>query len=320
MAVLEVVAAGVQAMFQDLGRSGFRALGVPGAGAMDRFALQAANLLLGNPPDAVCIEVLLGGLVLRAIAPCWVAICGADLDAQIDGEVLDVWTTTLVPAGAMLRFSGRLYGARAYLGIAGGFRVTSVLDSGSTYLPGGWGGYQGRALQPGDQLEAATEPVCEPVLRWFPPDQRPCYSNFPTLRCVAGPHDDAFDPGTRASFWAAAYTLNPASDRMGYRLDGTHVMPQAGGSLASLGVVPGCVQVPPHGQPILLMADAQTTGGYPVIATVISADLALAAQLLPGDAMRFRRVSVAEAHMAAQSQALYLAAIEDTDYIDGAPI
>lgn len=320
MPVLKVVAGGIQSTLQDLGRPGFRALGVPAGGAMDRFALQAANLLLGNPPGAACIEVLLGGLVLEATADCWIAVCGADLGAYSDGQSLDAWTTVRLQSGATLAFRGRRNGARAYIAIAGGFMVEPVLGSSSTYLPGGWGGHAGRALRSGDRLEAADHPRTQQISRWLPPERRPAYSAFPTLRCVAGPHQDAFDAAVFATFWDGAYTVSPASDRMGYRLGGPRIVPEAGGSLPSLGVLPGCVQVPPHGQPILLMADAQTTGGYPVIATVVSADLAVAAQLLPGDRVRFRRVSAVSAHAAARSNAANLAAIAEDTEITGGPI
>jgi biotin-dependent carboxylase-like uncharacterized protein len=220
----------------------------------------------------------------------------------------------------VLSFGGRRDGARAYIGIAGGFKVAPVLGSGSTYLPGGWGGHEGRALHAGDRLEAAADSIEPSALRWLPPDRRPGYSSFPTLRCVAGPHHDAFDHGTLAAFWDSVYTVSAASDRMGYRLDGSPLVPLAAGSLPSLGVLPGCLQVPPHGQPILLMADAQTTGGYPVIATVIGADLALAAQLLPGDRMRFRRVSTTTARIAAQQSAASLATLDGDGDMEGVPI
>jgi antagonist of KipI len=287
---------------------------------MDRFALRAANMLLGNPPGAVCIELLLGGLVLKALAPCRIAICGADLGARLDGQPLDGWSAAQLQPGTTLAFNGRRDGARAYIGIAGGFTVIPVLGSGSTYLAGGWGGFKGRVLRAGDQLEAGIVSSEHAAICWLPPDRRPGYRAFPTLRCVAGPHQEMFDGGTLAAFWGGIYTMNAASDRMGYRLDGPQIAPRAGGSLPSLGVLPGCLQVPPHGQPILLMADAQTTGGYPLIATVISTDLPLAAQLMPGDKVRFRRVSAAAAQTAARQRVASLETLGGDEEVEGAPI
>jgi biotin-dependent carboxylase-like uncharacterized protein len=314
--ICEILHGGAQTTVQDEGRAGYGAVGVPRAGAMDRFACWSANLALGNAPDAAVLETLLGGLRLRFLAPATIAIAGADLGAVLDGVELANWTAHEVGAGAELHFRGRIWGARAYLAVAGGWAVAPVLGSRSTYLPGGWGGLEGRALRAGDVLHrASASPARAPVL--LRPEDLPAYSTFPTIRCVAGPHDHAFDDAARGAFWGGVYRLSPACDRMGYRLEGPTI-PASEPALPSAGVVPGCVQIPPDGLPILLMADAQTTGGYPVIATVIGPDLALAAQLLPGDKLRFQPVTLAAANAIARARHAALDA--PGDEIEGAPI
>lgn len=321
MVALEVLAGGFQTTVQDLGRDRYRVLGVPSGGALDRFALRAANLCAGNAPSAVALEVLAGGLSLRCLRACTISITGGDLDAQVDGEPVALWATAELHLGSVLTFMDRQTGARAYLAVRGGLAVVQVLGSSSTYLPGGWGGYQGRGLRSGDMLDLA--PHNGAPLRpgmWLPPEARPAYSAFPTLRCVLGPHLEFFSDATIADFLGADYVVSSASDRMGYRLDGPTLPPTYGGQLPSLGVLPGVVQAPPDGQPILLMADAQTTGGYPIIATVIGADLPLAAQLLPGDRVRFRAVSPMAAITAARAQNDALLSLGDDDEVGGVPV
>lgn len=321
MAALEVLSGGFQTTLQDLGRDAYGAIGVPRGGAMDRFALRAANLCAGNAPGGTALEVLVGGFSLRFLRACTVSITGGALDARADGDPVELWATTELRSGSVLTFEGRQNGARAYLAIGGGLAVPPVLGSRSTYLPGGWGGYQGRALRPGDILDVL--PHNGKQLRcgaWLPPEARPAYSALPTLRCVLGPHLEFFSDATIAAFLHNDFVVSSASDRMGYRLDGPALPPSRSAQLPSLGVLPGIVQAPPDGRPILLMADAQTTGGYPVIATVIGADLPLAAQLLPGDRLRFRAVSPMVAIAAARAQHDALLSLGIDDDVRGVPV
>lgn len=314
--VCEVLTGGVQATVQDAGRPGYGALGVPRAGAMDRFALAAANLSAGNAPDAAAIEIALGGLALRFLRSCRIAIAGADLDAQLDGAALVNWSSHMVAAGARLRFNGRIRGVRAYLAIEGGITVAPVLGSRSTYLPGGWGGFEGRALRARDVLAASLPPPTTLNFR-LRPEQRPAYSAFPTIRCIVGPHIEAFNVAATGRFFDATYRLSLACDRMGYRLEGP-ALASSEQALPSAGVVSGCIQIPPDGQPIVLMADAQTTGGYPILATVIGPDLSLLAQLLPGDKVRFQPITPERATIIARAQHAVL--FDHTAEIIGAPI
>lgn len=318
--MITVLAAGPLLTVQDRGRPDARRFGVPLGGAMDAFALAAANRLVGNPPGAAGLELTAGGVDLAFTRPTLLALAGADLGATLDGGPLPLWAATRADAGARLRLAGRqgAWGARAYLAVAGGIAVPLVLGSRATELGAGFGGHEGRPLRPGDSLPiGAPWPGAALALglRW-PEALRPPYGPTPTLRLLPGPHLSAFAPDALALLAAATLRVSSTSNRMGYRLEGVQLSYARAASLPSLGVLPGAVQVPPDGAPILLMADAQTTGGYPVLGAVIAADLPLAAQLLPGDALRLAPVSLAEALAARRAQAEALAAPLDAD--DGA--
>lgn len=286
---------------QDLGRPAALRYGVPLGGAMDRFALEIANRLVGNTPDAAALEITAGGAAFTVLAPTLLAITGADLGATLDDRPLDPWTATLARAGSELRLPGRRgpTGARSYLALAGGVVVPLLLGSASTCLSGGFGGLAGRPLRAGDLIACAAGPL-DPLrlagLRW-PGAARPHYRAEPVLRLLPGPHLDCFAEDALALL-AQPLRIGAQSNRMGYRLEGASIRYARPCSLPSFGVVPGAVQVPPDGQPILLMADAQPTGGYPLIGVVIGPDLPLAAQLLPGDRLRFVVTTLAEARTA----------------------
>lgn len=298
---LRVLSGGVLTTVQDQGRHAARRYGVPQSGALDLIALLLANRLLDNPLDAAALEITAGGAMFEVLAPALLAITGGDLGALLDDEPLPLWTVLFVRPGAQIRFVGRrqAWGARAYLAIAGGFDLPSILGSRSTYLAGGFGGFAGRALRFGDLLASAVPPDPLPLAgRSCPIAARPPYSVEPTLRLLPGPHLDRFTPDALDLLLTQPFTVSASANRMGYRLDGPALRYAAPGSLPSLGVLPGVIQVPPDGNPILLMADAQTTGGYPILGVVIAPDLSLAAQLLPGDRLRFRQTTLDEAIMA----------------------
>lgn len=288
---------------------------------MDGFALRAANALVGNGPVAAALEVTLGGLVLEVLAPCLVAVTGAALDAQRDGVMLPLWTACYLRAGAILALGMRQSGARAYLAVAGGIDVPAVLGGYSTDLGAGFGGLEGRALRAGGlikgRLDSSTSDLQRRAGTWLPQARRVTYGATPTLRLIPGPHAHFFAPDALDTLLAAPYRLGPDCNRMGYRLSGAHLAHAGRGEVRSLGVLPGVIQVPSSGQPILLMADAQTTGGYPIIGTVISADLPLAAQLLPGDSVSFACVTLPEAHAALQAQQRMLSLPLPNDELGG---
>lgn len=283
---LSLPRSGMFTTVQDLGRPGHRASGVPLGGAMDPFALRVANLLVGNPESAAALELTLFGPDLAFDHDTLVALGGADFGGP------PPWEPVVVRAGEPLRLPRARRLCRGYLAVAGGIDVPPVLGSRSTCVRAGFGGHAGRVLRDGDELPV---PVCSrrPVGRWWlAPAALPAYSAAPEVRVVRGAQADEFGP----QLAGAAFTVTPQSDRMGVRLSGAPLSRGGVGELPSATVVPGTIQVPPDGQPIVLMADAQTIGGYPQVAHVIGVDLPLVAQLRPGDRVRFREVSLAEAH------------------------
>ncbi|WP_025745739.1 biotin-dependent carboxyltransferase family protein [Kallotenue papyrolyticum] len=307
---LRVIGAGPLTTVQDGGRVGWRRLGVPVSGAMDPFALRVANRLVGNPPGAAALEITAGGASFEVLSTSVVALTGAEVMATLDGAPLPLWTSVLLRPGAVLVLGQRRadWGARAYLALAGGIAVPELLGSRSTYLPGGWGGLDGRPLQGGDLLCAAPPTDLWPLAgQCWPPEARPAYCAAPVLRAVPGPHEAHFMPEARTLLTSVPWRVSAQANRQGYRLKGPPLPVREETNLPSLGVLPGVIQVPPDGQPILLMADAQTTGGYPIIATVIEPDLPLAAQLLPGDELRLRLIDVGEACAVRQQWASLLA-------------
>jgi KipI family sensor histidine kinase inhibitor len=302
-AVVEVVDGGLLTTVQDLGRFGHRRQGVAWAGAMDAPALRAANRLVGNAPGAAALECVVAGPELRFLAPVRLAVTGADLGAVLHRDDMGPWpvprgSVVLARPGNRLSFIGRRSGCRAYVALAGGIDVPVVLGSRSTDLGAGFGGLAGRALRAGDRLSVSPrrgEPseAAEPTPRAGPA----------TLRVTRGPQEEHLSAASVARFLAAEYAVTAASDRIGYRLQGPGLEHARGGEIVSDGMVPGSVQVPPDGQPIVAMADGPTTGGYPKVATVLGVDLPLLAQLVPGEGtVRFVEVSVEEAQRAARTR------------------
>ena len=292
--VLKVEKPGLFTTIQDLGRPGHRAFGVPPCGAMDRFALSAANRLVGNPDGAAALECALNGPTLVALEGSLVAVTGADFGMTVNGQAAPTWTGVYLSAGDQLAFTSRRSGARAYIALAGGLAGDRWLGSFSTYLLTGRGGL-GRALRAGDELARAAEPPRPTIAgRHLSSRLRPPYGREATLRAVPGPHFARVPRSSRPQLWKQPFEVSKDSDRMGYRLVGNPIE-TTGKDILSLGLTMGAVQLPNSGEPILLMADHQTAGGYPVVLGVARVDLPLAAQLLPGDRLRFAEVKVAEA-------------------------
>lgn len=320
MQAFEVLAPGLYTTVQDLGRPGYARFGVPDGGALDKFALQAANLLVGNDRGAAGLEVTQPGLALRMLAPTCIAVAGADLGFQINGVQSSTWCVHALNEADVLQFTERRVGVRAYVAFAGGIDVPVVLGSRSTYVRAGLGGFHGRPLQRGDVLAIRwTAPSVEGTVgkgtagkgtagaafNPSPPRDGFCLPDglrrfgMPLpVRVIAGPQADVFAPVALHRLVNAPFVVTPQSDRMGYRLHGPELplATNAAGNHISDGIAAGSIQVPGDGQPIVLLADRQTTGGYPKIATVISADLDFLAQAWPGDVVRFRLVGVQEAH------------------------
>lgn len=291
---LKVQAAGLLTTVQDLGRPNAIASGVQSGGAMDRFAHSAANLLVGNDPGRATLECTLTGPSLVADHACLIAFAGGDFDPHINGSPAPMWTGVFLGEGDRLTFGPKRAGARMYIAVAGGFEADRWLASLSTNLMAARGGLHGRPLKSGDVLAIAGETNTPAVAgRRLAEQLRPDYSDH-ILHAIPGPHVRRLNPEGRALLFEAPFTVSPNADRMGYRLDGPQLV-TSGDELLSFGLVSGAVQVPHNGQPILLMADHQTAGGYPVVATVVSAALPVAAQLLPGDELRFAEITAERA-------------------------
>jgi antagonist of KipI len=295
--VAEVLEPGFLTTIQDQGRCGYRSIGMPVAGAMDQFAFRAANLLVGNGENAAVLEITLTGLKLRFRQKTVVAITGADLGAKVGGRELPRWQALAVEAESEISFSQLRSGCRAYLAIAGGIDVPLVLGSRSTYVPGGLGGLEGRRLLAGDHLfsRGKVGEHWEKVGQGMAPAKIPRYKNNFVLRVIMGPQEDHFTPRGKELFLNSEYEISREMNRMGIRLAGPKIEHATKGDMISDGVPWGGIQIPGNGQPIIMLADSQTIGGYPKIAVVISADWYKLAQALPGDKARFAVVSLEEA-------------------------
>ena len=292
--VLRVEEPGLSTTVQDLGRPNAINAGVPPGGAMDRFAHSAANLLVGNDAGNATLECSLSGPHLVALHSCRIAITGADLDPHINGTPVSTWTGVFLGRGDRLEFGHRRAGARADIPVAGGIAGVRWLGSLSTNAMAVRGGLHGRPLKVGDLIDIAGEPSRPTISgRRMPEHLRPDYAAR-TLHAIAGPHIKRVGAEGRRLLFGAPFRVTKDADRMGYRLEGPSLA-ASGDDLLSFGLIAGAVQVPVGGQPILLMADHQTAGGYPVVATVVTAALPIAAQLLPGDELRFEEVTLERA-------------------------
>lgn len=297
MSLVEILRAGPLTTVQDLGRSAWPDRGISRCGALDDCALSWGNLLVGNPIGTAGLEFTLGAASLRFEADCCVVLTGTDADAALDGRPLRPWWRQRVRAGQTLKLAAPRERMRSYLAISGGIALPPALGSLSTDLKAGFGGLGGRALRDGDQLPLHP---CAALPSRTIGIRAPAWDA--TVRVLPGPEHEEFSAAARAGFWGADWQLTPQSNRMGYRLAGPVLERERGGELASHGVLPGVIQVPPSGQPIVLLADAQTTGGYPKIGVVIRADLWKLAQLRLGGALRFVPCTLDEARDALRRQ------------------
>lgn len=299
---IEVLHPGLLTTVQDLGRTGYQRFGVSVSGAVDPRSAAVANILAGNPDGEAVLECTVLGPQLRFDAPAVIAVTGADLGPTLDGVPVENYRALRVQAGQTLRFTGPKCGCRAYLAVSGGLDVPEVMGSRSTYMKAKIGGWHGRKLEKGDVLPLRA-PGTEPKAlenRALAPEFRG-RSEY-TLRVVMGPQDNAFTPGGVSAFLSGVYTVTPEFDRMGCRMEGPEIEHNGSADILSDGIAFGAVQVPDSGQPIVMLADRQTTGGYTKIANVISADFRILGQLKSGDRVRFEKVSLAAAQEALLAQ------------------
>jgi biotin-dependent carboxylase-like uncharacterized protein len=309
---LRVLAPGLMTTLQDLGRPGHQHLGVPVSGALDPVALTAANALVGNPAGTGALEIAYHGPTLAVEADsARLAFAGGNVAIEVrpgDGTSgamrLPPLQSVRLRRGEVLRVGGLSGSAVGYVAVEGGFEAAAVLGSQSTYVRAGLGGFAGRPLRAGDLLPLRQADAKDrgeallPALDLAPPER---------VRVVLGPQDDHFTERSRRTFLDGVYTVSPACDRMGMRLEGAALEHSHGFNIVSDGIAPGSIQVPGNGLPIVLLADRQTTGGYPKIATVIAADLPALGRLAPGAKVAFAAVSIADAEAAHRQLAVRLA-------------
>lgn len=299
---------GLLTTVQDLGRHGYQRVGIPPSGPLDRVAFVVANRLVGNPDGAAALECTLRGPTLEVRRAGLVAVTGADMGLTVNGQEAPAWTALAVRPGDLLAFRMAQSGCRAYLAVAGGLDTPVALGSRATYLRGRLGGLDGRALRKGDGLVAAPMPpgATSPEGRAVAPARRPVYPAEVECRVILGPQDDRFTPAGIAAFLDGRYEVTPQADRMGYRLQGPAIAHARGHDIVSDGIPLGGIQVPGEGQPIVLLVDRQTTGGYTKIATMISVDIGRIGQTRPGQHVRFRSVTLGEAHAALAAERAWL--------------
>jgi antagonist of KipI len=312
MSLIEVRSPGMLTTVQDLGREGFGPMGVSPSGAADPVALRIGNRLVGNVEGAAGLEMTLLGGTFIFPEHAEIALTGADLRATLDNERVDLWSSAEVRAGQTLRLEATHTGARCYLCVRGGLAVKLFLGSASTHLLSSLGGFEGRALRKGDVLKIATagggfrtfrkRKVAAKALEKLAPRK--------TLRVTAGPQSDWFSQAAHEVFYKTKYRVAEESNRMGLRLEGAPIPVASGGEMISEGVSLGAVQIPASGLPIILFVEQQTTGGYPKIANVISADLSSLGQLRPRDEIRFELVDMETARALFLEQEKLLASKE----------
>ena len=311
---LEVITPGLMTSVQDRGRFGFQALGISVSGALDPDGFDLANALAGNEAGTGALEIRMLGPTLEVTAESvTVALAGTGAGIEVmspEREVISACRSVTFRKGQVFRIGAIGDSAVCYLAVDGGFDLPDVYGSQSTCMSAGFGGFNGRILEKGDCLplrKAAAESLSQRILR-RPPEP----DSSPVIRVIAGPQDDYFSAAGIETFFETSYTVSQAVNRMGMRLEGAAVAHEKGFNIASDGIVRGAIQVPGNGLPIILMADCQTTGGYPKIATVISTDMPKLGRMMPGADIRFEAVSVEEAEAVAREHHERKAALIDS--------
>jgi antagonist of KipI len=295
MRIFQLLIPGLFTTVQDLGRYGYLKYGVPISGAMDTFSLVAANLLVGNSLNDACLEITLVGPELQALAKTQIALTGGDISPRINGQNVSMWQTLTVQEGDVVSFGKMKNGCRAYVSIRGGIDTPIVLGSRSTYVRGSFGGISGRQLKTGDIIEGFDTRLLnhEYVM---PEELVPQFTDQFRANVILGPQADMFTDKGIETLLCNPYRIALEADRMGYRLHGPTIEHKAKADIVSDALLPGAVQVPKSGQPIVIMRDAQTTGGYAKIAVVISSDLDMLGQAKPEDTVEFVKTTTSQAH------------------------
>lgn len=294
MRSIEIIKPGLLTTIQDLGRWGYQRYGMSVAGAMDHFALRVGNLLVGNDENEAGLEVTMMGPEIKFNCDEVIAVTGADMQPMINGKLVPLWTSLHVKMDDVLSFKGIKSGLRSYISFSRGIDVPEIMNSKSTFTRGSVGGFEGRKLEAGDFIDLGNK-VLPDSGSYLPLKLIPEYLDETEVRVVLGPQDDYFTEDAIKTFTDSVYKITSEADRMGYRLEGPKIVHADSADIISDGIVFGSVQVPGHGSPIIMMADRQTTGGYTKIATVITPDLSILAQMTPGNSISFKTVSIDEA-------------------------
>jgi biotin-dependent carboxylase-like uncharacterized protein len=295
MKVFQVLRSGLFTTVQDMGRHGYLKYGVPVSGAMDKFSLVAANSLVGNKMGQAILEMTLIGPELQALTKTQIAVTGGSIPLAINEQDVPMWRTLSIQKDDVVSFGKVESGCRAYLSLRGGLNTPMILGSRSTYTRGGFGGISGRQLRVGDIIEGIeASPLKSECL--MPCNLIPRFTENVETDVTLGPQYDMFTEEGINTFFSNQYKITPESDRMGYRLDGPKIEHKGKTAIVSDGLLPGAIQVPKNGKPIVLMQDAQTTGGYPKIAVVTTPDIDILGQAKPGNTIRFAQVTVQQAH------------------------
>lgn len=309
MSSIQVQSPGLFTTVQDLGRPGFGPMGLSPSGAADPLSLRLGNRLVGNPDSAAALEMTLVGGTLSFPEGGVVALAGSDFGATLDDQPLSVWTTTKIGPGQTLRANQSRSGARCYLCVQGGIEVSPVQGSASTHVLSGLGGFEGRALRKGDVVNIGPAAAIFQK-KQISPQLLERLSPRKILRVTAGPQSDWFPESSQQLFYANSYQVTEDSNRMGLRLEGTAIPLHNKGQMITEGVSLGAIQITDGGQPIILFVEQQTTGGYPKIANIISADLSSIGQLRPRDEIRFEKINLETARTLFREQEEIMASRE----------
>ncbi|HPD96911.1 MAG TPA: biotin-dependent carboxyltransferase family protein [Synergistales bacterium] len=311
--MITIESPGLLTTVQDRGRWGYQAFGMPVSGVMDIYSLMAGNAVVCNEPGAAALEITLLGPSVRFGSSRMFCVTGGDLAPRLNGRDIPSWEGVVAREGDLLSFHGAIQGARAWLCISGGIDTPPVMGSRSTCLRAGIGGHQGRKLVAGDVI-----PLGRPDRLWYrgegfsiPVHFRNKAEDCPAIRVIQGPQEEMISAAGLEAFYGSVFRVSPESDRMGYRLEGKRVEHAGGADIISDAIPLGAVQVPGHGSPIIMLADRQTTGGYPKIAVTIGADIPILAQISPGDPLSFRKADMAEAETALRSMSEHLYHVRD---------
>lgn len=293
MSVLKVIQPGLLSLIQDAGRFGQHRIGLTNGGPLDAKAFNWANRLCQNPTNSTAIEVSIGGLVLESQVDSFIAVTGAQMPLKINGNLIDNWRSHKIKAGDKIEFGFATAGSRAYLAISGGFDIAKSFTSTATVARESIGGLDGAKLSQGDLLPCKE--ALQGELLAVPQSEIPEYSSEATLRVILGYQHQSFDTVQQRLFFTSQYQVSDKIDRMGFRLEGQKVSSNMTAMLSE-GICHGAIQIPADGQPIVLMNDRQTIGGYPKIGSVISLDTAKLSQLMPGSKVNFEQISLEQAH------------------------